>query len=401
MSLNSHSLSNIEKRAAISIASLFALRMLGLFMIVPVFSLYAHSLSHATPFLIGIALGCYGLTQALLQIPFGMWSDHINRKSVIAVGFVLFAVGSLIAAFSHSIWWMIIGRSLQGAGAVGSATNALLADLTREAQRTKAMAIVGITIGFSFFVAMIIGPLFSGWFGVASIFWISTIFAVIGLLVLYFVVPSTVQEKNLVGTSPASSAGYFAHPTVTTGFITVLRQSELLRLNFGILFLHAIFTANFIALPFLLKNIVGLSEQNQWYMYLPVLLLTLICLFPLLRLLDKTTQQKKIFLSTISLLVLAEVLLWLLQHSIIGIAISLLLFFTGFTLLEALLPAAVSKLAPPTKKGTALGINSCYQFLGIFIGGSVGGILFEYIGINGVLLGCFLLVVFWLLLVIK
>jgi MFS family permease len=179
-------------------------------------------------------MGCYGLTQALLQIPFGIWSDHIGRKPVIALGLILFAVGSLIAALSHSIEWIIIGRSLQGAGAVGSATNALLADLTRDTQRTKSMAIVGITIGFSFFVAMIVGPLLSSWFGVTGIFWISTAFAVIGLIVLTVAVPTFKNHQPAV-----------AIEVTPTSFISVLRNPLLLPLNIGILFLHAIFTANF------------------------------------------------------------------------------------------------------------------------------------------------------------
>lgn len=389
MSSTAHSLTPTEKRATISIASLFALRMIGLFMIVPIFSLYAHTLHYATPFLIGVAMGCYGLTQALLQIPFGLWSDRVDRRSVIALGFILFALGSIVAALSHSIWGMIIGRSLQGAGAVGSATNALLADLTREEQRTKAMAVVGMTIGLSFFIAMMLGPILSNWLNLSAIFWLSTGFAVIGLWILYRAVPSSQNPPaSLRSATPFTKGGEW---------FVLLREPKLLRLNFSILFLHAIFTASFIALPFALQNTAGLSEQHQWYVYLPALLFAFIVILPFIRPTEKKSKQQWIFLSSISLLIIAEFLWWSLQHSIWGIASGLWLFFTGFTLLEALIPSAVSKLAPPDKRGTALGINSCYQFLGIFAGGSLGGWLFAHLAINGVILACVALSILWLL----
>lgn len=393
MSQQTTALSTSEKQAACSLAAIFALRMLGLFMIVPVFSLYAHTLHNTTPFLIGVAMGCYGLTQALLQIPFGLWSDYIGRKPVIALGLVIFAIGSIIAATSHGIWGIIIGRSLQGAGAVGSATSALLADLTRDEQRTKAMAIIGITIGLSFFLAMILGPVISSWSGVPSIFWLSTLLALVGLFILFRCVPTATNS-----TRKGDRRSPLHHvETIPTRFITVLQQPELLRLNFGILILHALLTASFIVLPIALQNYAHLAEKQQWHVYLPALLLAFITMLPFIRLSEKKTYLKLLFLSAISLLVCAEILLWLLHHSAITITLGLWLFFTAFTVLEALLPSTVSKLAPAQQKGTALGVNSCCQFLGIFLGGSLGGWLYSALQINGVLLACTLLAAVWLL----
>jgi MFS family permease len=383
-------LSNIEKQAALSLSAIFALRMLGLFMIVPVFSLYAHQLHGATPLLIGVAMGCYGLTQAFLQIPFGVWSDHQGRKPIIALGLILFAFGSFVAALSHSIWGVIIGRSLQGAGAVGSATSALLADLTRNEQRTKAMAIVGITIGLSFFVAMILGPVISSWSGVPSIFWLSTGLALLGLAVLYQAVPT-----------PTHIPAQFSLQTISVNFIYLLKQANLLRLNFGILVLHAILTASFIVLPIALQNSAGVAEKQQWLIYLPALLLAFISMLPLLRLTHNKSHANKIFIIAIVLLAIAESLLWWWQRSAWGIGLGLWLFFTAFTLLEALLPSAVSTLAPAHCKGMALGINSCCQFLGIFLGGIIGGWLYGYAHVSGVLLACVLLTSIWLLLAIN
>lgn len=375
-----------EKQAALSLAAIFALRMLGLFMIVPIFSLYAANFSHSTPLLIGIAMGCYGLTQACLQIPFGICSDRWGRKPIIAIGLLLFALGSLIAANSHSIWGIIIGRGLQGAGAVGGATSALLADLTRSEQRTKAMAIVGITIGLSFSAAMVLGPVVSAWVGISGIFWLSILFAVSGLYILWRIVPTS---TNLAQTTTS----------IWPNLLASLQNYELLRLNFGILILHAILTASFIALPLMLQNSAGLAENHQWHIYLPTLLLAFISIYPLIKKSEK--HLKSMLILAIITLGLAELLLWSFQSSVIGIAFGLWLFFTAFTLLEAILPSTVSKLAPLHCRGTALGINSSCQFFGIFLGGSIGGWLYGHYKITDILVVCIVLAIFWLLVVCR
>jgi len=379
-------LTRTEKQATYSLATLFAFRMLGLFMIIPVFSLYAQQLKGATPLLIGIAMGCYGLTQALLQIPFGIGSDKLGRKPVIIVGLALFALGSVVAALSHTIGGIIIGRSLQGAGAIGSVIIALLADLTREETRTKAMAIIGITIGTAFSLGMILGPILNNLIQVSGIFWLTALLALLGLLLVYYAVPT--PQKLVV------------HPdaeTVPAKFFSVLRNKKLLRLDISILLSHAILTATFIVLPIILQNNTGLNETHQWWLYLPVLLLAFLSMPPFIILAERK-YPNGIFLLSIIGLGAAELLFWYWQHSLIGMAVALWLFFTSFTILEALLPSKVSKTAPPASKGTAIGIYSSCQFFGIFLGGCLGGWLYGHFQAGTVLMVCACLTALWLVL---
>lgn len=373
----------IERKATFSIAGIFAVRLLGLFMVVPMFSLYASTLKNSTPLLMGIALGCYGLTQALLQIPFGLCSDRYGRKHIIALGLIIFTLGSFGAALSHTIWGMIISRSLQGAGAIGGATNALLADLTSAQNRLKAMAIVGVTIGIAFAAAMVLGPLLASWVNVPGIFWVSSLLGLLGLLILYHWTPTEPRLHHI--------------PQHNLSLFTLFFNPLLLPLNFGVLILHALLTATFVVLPTALQNIAGLPEKQQWHVYLPVLLLAFLAMIPFIIAANKKKWSRFIFLCAIALLACAELLLWLLTHSVIGIAIGLWLFFTAFTLLEALLPSLVSKVAPSERKGTALGIYSCCQFIGIFIGGSIGGWLYGHFPVNGVFVANMMLAGIWLL----
>ena len=379
--MNTTKMTSTERRASFSLAAILALRMLGLFMILPVFALYANQLHNATPALIGLAMGIYGLTQGLFQIPFGMLSDHIGRRKIIALGLVIFILGSIICALSDSIFHMIIGRALQGVGAVGSTIIAMVADLTRAEQRTKAMAISGMTIGASFALAMILGPLFANWI---NLFWLATLFGAIAIVLLYSWVPTP--------TKPIWHAD--AEPEVTQ-FGTLLKEPELLRLNVGIFILHAVLTASFVILPLSLQNLAGLQGNQQWMMYLPTLIIAFLLSIPFIILAEKQKRQKTYFLGAIATLGCAELLLWIFANNLLISAVSLLLFFAAFSLLEAFLPSLISRSAPPSRKGTALGIYSCFQFLGIFVGGSLGGWLFGAFGLTNVYLFCVVLIGLW------
>lgn len=351
----------VERRAASSLAGIFALRMLGLFMLLPVLSLYSESFEGATPMLMGLALGVYGLTQALFQIPFGMLSDRLGRKKVIAVGLLIFAAGSVVAALATTIEWIIIGRALQGAGAIAAAAMALLADLTREEQRTKAMATFGMSIGFSFMVAIILGPMLNGWIGVSGIFWLTGLLALLGVVVLFKVVPTPVHSHmhHDAETDPAQ-------------FSDVLKDRQLLRLDFGIFALHLILTAMFVVIPIGLRD-AGLAVTDHWMVYLGVMVVAVAIMVPMIIIAEKRGKMKEIFSLAIILVALAQFGLWQLSDSLWGVILLMVLFFGGFNLLEATLPSLISKMAPADKKGTAMGVYSSSQFLGAFVGGVVGG----------------------------
>lgn len=375
-------MSPIERKAAVSLATLLALRMLGLFMILPVFSVYANQLTDSTPLLIGIAMGIYGLTQGLFQIPIGMLSDHLGRKKMIAAGLFIFIAGSFIAAFSHTIYGMILGRALQGVGAVGSAIIALIADLTRPNQRSKAMAISGMTIGSSFALAMILGPLLNNWF---NLFVLAAFLGFIALLVLFYFVPNPIDTHWHPETEPK-----------LLDLPSLLKETELIRLNIGIFLLHGILTATFVALPLSLEQLAGIANHQQWMVYVPALVLAFAFSIVLLMRAERKQQIKGFFLMGITLLGAAELFLWLFAKNRLLSACGLLLFFTAFSLLEAFLPSLVSRIAPAHRRGTALGIYSSSQFLGIFIGGIVGGWLYSSAGLTSVYLFCVLLTILWL-----
>lgn len=375
-----------ENRAVLSLATIFSFRMLGLFMILPIFSLYATHIQGATPTLIGIALGIYGLTQAILQIPFGMLSDRIGRKPVITLGLLIFALGSLVAAMSTSITGIILGRALQGGGAIGSTIIALTADLTRVENRTKAMAVIGLTIGLSFMLAMILGPLLNSWVHLSGIFWLTALLALLGIVILFVVVPNP----------PRTVFHWDAQPALPL-FKSILTNMELLRLNLGICLQHAILTASFIAIPIVLHQEIGLKENQQWLLYLSVLIASFFAMLPFIIIAEKKHKMKTIFLIAIATLAITQGILAFIHPSLSILSAALLLFFTAFTFLEASLPSLISKIAPSHSKGTAIGIYSSCQFLGIFLGGSIGGLVFSYFSVNGVFLFCTILAILWLL----
>ncbi len=377
-----------ERRAALSLAGIFSLRMLGLFMIYPVFALWARRLPDATAFSIGLALGVYGLTQALFQIPLGFLSDRLGRKRIIAAGLLLFALGSVVAALSHSIDGIILGRLLQGAGAVGSAILALAADLTREQQRTKAMAVIGMTIGASFSLALVAGPILNRWIGVPGIFWLTAVLALLGIGVLYGLVPQ-----------PLVSSVHAEAEPVPALFKRVLTDRELLRLDFGIFVQHTILTASFLSVPFVLKQ-AGVALHDQWFVYLPVLVVSVICMLPLIILAERG-RMKPVFLASVATLGVSQLLLLLGHGRLPVVIVALLVFFTAFNLLEASLPSLISRVAPSEAKGTALGIYSSSQFFGIFVGGALGGWLQGVWGLTGVFGLCAALTGLWLLVAIS
>jgi MFS family permease len=384
LQMKTDSMTGSERRAALSLASIFSLRMLGLFMIYPVFALWARRLPDATEFTIGLALGVYGLTQALFQIPLGFMSDRLGRKRIIAGGLVLFAIGSVVAAISRSIDGIILGRLLQGAGAVGSATLALAADLTREHNRTKAMAIIGMTIGVSFSMALVAGPMLNRWIGVPGIFWLTAILALLGIGVLYTLVPQPLMTSVHAEAEPVPAL-----------FKRVLTSKELLRLDFGIFVQHAILTASFLSVPFVLKH-AGVRLQDEWFVYLPVLVASVIFMVPLI-IMAECGRMKPVFLVSVTALGISQLLFLFGYGGLPVVIVALLVFFTAFNLLEASLPSLISRVAPSEAKGTALGIYSSSQFFGIFVGGALGGLLQSIWGLSGVFGLCTVLAGLWLL----
>ena len=380
------SMNPVELRASIGLASVYGLRMLGLFIILPIFALYAEHLPGGeSHLLIGLALGAYGLTQAILQIPAGWLSDHYGRKPVIYTGLVLFAIGSLIAASADNIYWIIAGRTIQGAGAINAAVMALTADLTREDHRTKAMAMIGMTIGVSFALSMVLSPLLYASIGMNGIFTMTAVLAVLAIVVVAFFIPNPVITR-------------FHTDTEANGkrLGEVLRNKDLLRLDFGIFSLHAILMSVFMQVPFMLKN-NGLHAAYHWKVYLPVMLLAFVFMVPPMMFADKKSMSKKVFMGAIALAALAQLSLLIFHASVLSVAMALLLFFVAFNLLEAMLPSLISKTAPLAAKGTAMGVYSSVQFMGAFVGAAAGGFLMEHFGGNAVLIFAIVLLISWLL----
>ncbi|MBM3203414.1 MFS transporter, partial [Candidatus Woesearchaeota archaeon] len=351
-----------EMRASASLAAIYMLRMIGMFLILPVFAVMSRDLSDATPVLVGLAISAYGLTQAVFQIPFGLWSDRYGRKKLIALGLLIFAGGSVVAALSDSIYGIIAGRALQGAGAVAAVVMALAADLTREEHRTKAMAMIGISIGISFALSMVTGPVLTRWLGLSGLFWIIAVLALLAIVVLFVAVPD-----------PAVSRFHRDAQARPASFGSVLNNPELLRLDFGIFCLHLILTASFVVLPVILRDSLQLETPSHWQVYLPVFVLAMASMVPFVILAEKKRKMKPVFLSFIALVAVADAGFMWLGSSFWGVFTLLYLFFTAFNLLEATLPSMISKIAPPDLKGTAMGIYSTSQFLGAFAGGAGGG----------------------------
>ena len=328
----------------------------------------------------------YGLTQALFQIPFGMLSDRIGRKRVIVAGLLIFAAGSVVAALAETMWGVVAGRALQGVGAIGAAIMALTADLTREDQRTKAMAIIGVSIGFAFALAMMAAHALTGLVGVSGLFWLTAVFALAGIVVLlrYVPTPLTTRFHRDVEAMPAQ-------------FRAMLADRELLRLDAGIFILHLILTATFVALPLALRDSAGLDAGRHWMVYVPVLVVSVVLMAPCVLYADRRQRLKTVFLGAIACLAVAEWGLAWLGSELVMLAALMILYFTAFNVLEACLPSLVSRIAPSDKKGTALGLYSTSQYLGAFAGGLCGGWLHGQWGTAAVFWFCGTLVAAWLL----
>lgn len=358
--MSSEQLNSLEKRTAVSLALIFSMRMLGLFMLMPILAIYGQDLSGVSPLWIGLAIGAYGLTQALLQIPMGWLSDRYGRKRVIVAGLVVFAIGSVIAGLAQSIEMVTLGRAIQGMGAIASAILALASDLTREEQRTKVMAVIGMCIGLSFALALVLGPMIANSYGLPGVFFATAIMAFAGILVVLTLVPNSHTTSN-TGEVTASLAGLskmFVNP-------------QLLRLDYGVLVLHLMMTSLFIAIPLKLVK-TGLAIDDHWLVYLPVLLVSFVFMVPMIIVAAKKSLEKQMFMAAIGLLVLASAQM-IFDLSFSMICIALLIFFVGFNFLEASLPAHVSRMAPAGEKGSAMGVYSSSQFLGAFLGGLLGG----------------------------
>jgi predicted MFS family arabinose efflux permease len=376
-------MSPLELRASIGLASIFGLRLLGMFVILPVFAIYAERLPGGHNLtLVGIAIGAYGLTQAILQIPFGAWSDRYGRKPIIYLGLTVFAIGSFVAAAAPNIYVVIAGRVLQGAGAISAAVMAMAADLTREEHRTKAMAIIGSTIGLSFALSLVAAPWLGRHIGVPGIFAMTGVLAVLAMVVVWRVVPSVTETQR------TALAG------ALRVFLSVLADRQLVRLNYGIFALHAVLMALFIVVPFSLRA-AGLPVGEHWKVYLPVMLASFVLMVPALLTQSRGGRLKFYFAGAIALIAVAHIALPWLNGHIWSLVVFLLLFFTPFNMLEAMLPSLTSRMAPAGAKGVAIGVYSSVQFLGTFVGASVGGYAYGHWSVTGVVIVDVILLVIW------
>ncbi len=377
-------MNSLERRAVGSIAALYGLRMLGLFMVLPVLSLYAADYAFSTPVLIGLAIGAYGLMQALLQLPLGYLSDRIGRKPIIIAGLLLFCAGSLVAGNADNIYQLIAGRCLQGSGAIASALMALLSDVTRDEQRTKAMAMVGGSIGLSFAVALVMGPVVTVAFGLSGLFYLTAVLALLGIALVVWVVPS----------APSSVAAQSV--SMREAFAYSVREPHLMRLNLSAFILHFILTASFFVIPHLLLEQLDMAVKDHWKVYFGVLVGSLLLMLPVMLYGEKRQRTKQVMQGAVVLLALVELGLAAGLQSSTALLLLVLLFFAAFNLLEANLPSQISKRTAPEMKGAAMGLFASFQFSGAFFGGWGSGYIYGEFGQTGVYLLCAALAVCWL-----
>lgn len=381
-------MNSTEKRAALTLSSVFALRMLGLFMLLPVFALVGQNLTGFTPALIGFAIGAYGLTQAIFQIPFGWMSDRFGRKPIILFGLVLFAIGSLVAAFSDHIYGVIAGRLLQGCGAIASAIMALAADLSRDEQRTKIMASIGMSIGAAFALAMILGPSLTELVGLNGLFMVIAVLALIAMLVIYFLTPN--PDAQFVQRDAIATRGEFSR---------IFSDRQLMRLNFGIFTLHFLLTSFFVAFP---NRLAGLGVQlaDHSWIYLLTMVAAVVLMLPMIIIAEKNRQHARVMLLGVLLIAAVQFSFGMFSFPLTLVVVAMVIYFTGFNLMEALLPSMISRIAPLSGKGTALGVYSTSQFAGAFLGGPVAGLIIQYHGMDGVYLVGGVMALLWAVLLL-
>jgi MFS family permease len=379
-------LTSLERRSALTLACVISLRLFGLFLVMPVFSLYAKQMPDASDLMIGLALGVYGLGQVLLQIPLGLLSDRIGRKPAITFGLLVFACGGLVAALSHTLTGIVIGRAIQGMGAVAGAGTALAADLTREENRGKVMGIIGVSIGVAFLLALILGPPLEAVAGLPGLFAATSILALLSLLLLWLIVPTPLRAM-------APAAAGFGH------VLAMLRDGRMLVLNGSVFFLHMLLTASFVGLPLLLAGTMHLPVSRHWELYLPVMVVAALVMGASLHRMKEIAQSLRIVMVCVLAIGLALLGFALSGNHLIAFALAATVFFSAFNLLEAALPSLVSRLAPTHLRGAAMGAYSTSQFLGAFVGGALGGTALRY-GVDTVFAGAAAMTLLWLPLVL-
>ncbi|MFD1801565.1 MFS transporter [Mixta tenebrionis] len=384
--MNDNKMTPVELRATWGLGAVFSLRMLGMFMVLPVLTTYGMALQGASEALIGLAIGIYGLAQAIFQIPFGLLSDRIGRKPLIVGGLLVFVAGSVIAASTVSIWGVILGRALQGSGAIAAAVMALLSDLTREQNRTKAMAFIGISFGITFAIAMVLGPIVTHAFGLHALFWMIAILASLGIVITLLVVPNA--PHHVLNRESGMVKGSIRE---------VLMQPRLLKLNVGILCLHVLLMSSFVALPGQFEQ-AGFPAQQHWKVYLVTMLIAFVAVVPFIIYAEVKRRMKRVFICCVALILVAEIVLWGAGGHFWTLVTGVQLFFVAFNLMEAILPSLISKESPAGYKGTAMGIYSTSQFLGVAIGGSLGGWVFQNFDAQTVFLLGAIVATLWLLL---
>lgn len=374
-----------ERAFAFKISLIMATRMLGLFMIFPIFSVYASEYTSTTPYLIGLTIGIYGLTQALLQIPFGYLSDKYGRKPMLIIGLIIFFIGSVVAANSTDIIGIVIGRALQGAGAISAVLMAFLADFVNENQRPKANAFVGVQIGIAFMLALLLGPIISVNLGISGLFWVIALLSVVALIIVSTLPNAKPKEQY----------------ALSIANIKKVINIDLLRLDFSVFALHLILTCAFIAMPIFLKENNIVDIKDSWQMYLPIIILSFVGMLPMVILASKYQKIKPVFLSAIALLIISQILFYQIQLTYTSFFILLTLFFIAFNALEAILPSLIASSASTDKRGLAMGLYATSQFLGAFIGGIVGGWIYNMSNLNSVFLfTTFIAIVWWIIILI-
>jgi len=378
-------MSSLERQCTLGLGFIYALRGFGMFLLAPLLSLYAVNLSGATPLTLGIALGIYGLAQAILQIPFGMASDRWGRKPVIIAGLLIFILGSVVAANSHSVYGLIVGRVLQGSGAISAVVLALLSDIVRDTERTKAMAILGVSIGATFTLSLVLGPVLSNWMDIPGLFLLTALLAVLSIVALYTLVPHE-PKQHIVSAANVGS------------MTASVWQPRLIQLYISVFSLHILLALVFVALPFVMRDVLHLPVNKHWHVYLPALLCSFVCMLPFFYLEKKLKSIFKLFILPIVLLAGVQVVWMLQQYQSVFIVIAVLtVFFSAFNFLEAVLPSKISKVAPVVAKGKAMGVYSAAQYVGLFVGGMSGGVLLKSMSISAVFVAGIVVTCSWMI----